>query len=244
MDDETLNPIDPGDPEVVRRLEAFADARLTPSADATSRMRAGVMTAAHRQAALIEADAATAAAGSTAAAAPALAPIQAETAGWTWRRPVAAVMAGCLTIGLLAGIAYSTKAGGPLYEARLWTEMATLPSDRPARALAEVARLDQRLQEAQLASTEDDAHATEVALIAYSTIVIEAGQGVAGDTTAATTIRVTVTRHVLVLRVLVDSAPTPARAAAQQALSSSVKVLGELGGTGVVIGTSRQMGSR
>ena len=282
MDDETLNPSDPGDlsdagdADVARRLEAFAAARLSPSADATTRMRAGVMTAAHRRAALIEgavsaavpsaaapsaaAPAAPAApsAAALAAAAPAVAPSaaapsaaapsaevalaarNAETARSAWRRPVAAVMAGIVTIGILGGAAFSTRAGGPLYEARIWTEMANLPADRPARALAQVARLDQRLQEAQGASTDGDGHATEVALIAYSTIVVDAGTGTAGDPTAVTTIKVTVTRHIVVLRLLVDSVPAPARTAVQQALSSSTMVLDDLGGTGSIAGVDQR----
>jgi len=153
---------------------------------------------------------------------------------------VAAVMAGIVTIGILGGAAFSTRAGGPLYEARIWTEMANLPADRPARALAQVARLDQRLQEAQGASTDGDGHATEVALIAYSTIVVDAGTGTAGDPTAVTTIKVTVTRHIVVLRLLVDSVPAPARTAVQQALSSSTMVLDDLGGTGSIAGVDQR----
>src|SRR6185312_11565575 len=48
--------LDRGAVEVIRRLEAYADARLDPSVAATTRMRAAVMAAAHRQAALIAAD--------------------------------------------------------------------------------------------------------------------------------------------------------------------------------------------
>ena len=130
-------------------------------------------------------------------------------------------------------MAYSTRTGGPLYGVRIWTELANLPAALPARAQAEVTRLEQRLGEARLASTEGDAHATEVALIAYSTIVIEAGKASAGDPTAVTTIKVTVTRHIVVLRSLADSVPVPARPAAQQAIASSTMVLDDLGGTSV-----------
>ena len=240
MDDDTLNPQDPGDPEVVRRLEAFADVRLSPSVAATTRMRAAVMTVAHRRAALMEADAASAVVVDPAPvpSGPST-PVAVATgragpggaARWTWRRPVAAVMAGILTIGILGGMAYSTKAGGPLYDARIWAEAANLPTARSARAEAEVTRLDQRLEETQSASAEGDGHATEAALIAYSSIVIEAGEGSAGDPTASTTITVTVTRHILVLRYLADVVPAPARPAAQQAITSSTKVLDDLGGT-------------
>ena len=74
MDDQTLGTIEPGDrgdPEVERRLEAFADARLLPNVAATTRIRAAVMTAAHRRAELIEADAASGLRPASAGSAPA-----------------------------------------------------------------------------------------------------------------------------------------------------------------------------
>ena len=53
---------DRNDDELTRRLEAYAEARLSPELSATIRMRTRVMTAAHRQAALARADADRAAA--------------------------------------------------------------------------------------------------------------------------------------------------------------------------------------
>ena len=54
--DDRPDPMTPGDQELERRLEAYAEARLSPSLDSTTRTRAAVMAAAHRQAALIAAD--------------------------------------------------------------------------------------------------------------------------------------------------------------------------------------------
>ena len=143
MFDDAIDPNDPGVLELAKRLEAYADARLSPSMAATTRMRTSVMNAAHRRAALIAADGTFDAAGATTAA---LAAERAAAATNAWRRPVVAILAGCLTLALLVGTAFAAKPGGPLYAARLWTEMANLPADVVARAEAEIDRLDARLQ--------------------------------------------------------------------------------------------------
>ena len=57
MEQDMMETADFGYFELVRRLEAYADLRLSPSVAATTRMRKAVMTAAHRRAALIAADA-------------------------------------------------------------------------------------------------------------------------------------------------------------------------------------------
>ena len=227
MDHHAMEPTDFGYRELSRRLEAYADLRLTPSVAATTRMRTAVMNAAHRRAALIEADATFGAAGATTSA---LAAQRAAAARNAWRRPVAAMMAGCLTLAILAGTAFAARPGGPLYAARIWNEMANLPGNLVARAQAEVARLEDRLDEAQRASTAGDVSGTQAALAAYSTIVVEAAKGSAGDPAASAAIEANVTRHVAVLTLMVDSVPVPARAAAEQALTSTAQALDDLGG--------------
>ena len=149
-----------------------------------------------------------------------------------WRRPVGAVLAGCLTLAILTGTAIAARPGGPLYAARVWTEMANLPAGLVARAEAEVNRLEQRLDEAEQASTAGDARATEAALAAYSTIVVEAVKASVGDADANAAIHGTVTRHVAVLAKMVDSVPSPARPAAEVALTSSTTALDDLDGPG------------
>ena len=63
MDNQLFDRYDPAGIEVLRRLEAYADARLTPTVDATVRVRAAVMEAANRRGALLATAAAIAAAG-------------------------------------------------------------------------------------------------------------------------------------------------------------------------------------
>ncbi len=186
-----------------------------------------VMGIAHKRAALIEADATFDAAGETTSA---LAAKRARAVRNAWRRPVAAVFAGSLTLVILAGTAFAARPGGPLYGARIWTEMANLPAGLTDRAQAEVHRLDQRILEAQQASTAGDDGATEAALVAYSRIVAEAALGTDKDPAATATIEITVTRHVVVLTQMVATVPAPVRAAAEAALSSSTVALDDLDG--------------
>jgi hypothetical protein len=213
------------DAEVVRRLEAFGDLRLTPSRAARTRMRTAVMGVAREHAATMSAGAAT-----QVTSLPVV--VQAGPSRPAWRRPMAAFAAATLTLGLLAGSALASSPGGPLYAARLWAEMANLPATGTARAQAEVQRLGQRLEEVQRASASGDEAATEAALTAYSSILTEATAGSAGDPAAEATLETAVTRHVVVLTALADTVAAPARAAIQLALASSTIVLDGLSGAG------------
>jgi hypothetical protein len=224
MFDDTMDPYDTGLLELTRRLEAYADARLSPST-AASRMRMNVMAAAHRQSALLAAERARE------PVAPPTALVVAEKAQQPARRlktTGAAFMAASLAVAMLAGTAYGAKAGGLFYGTRLWIEAANLPAGHLARAEAEIDRLDARIAEAQQASAEHDAPAAEAALAAYSAIVVEAAAGAVGDESASAVIEVSVSRHVLVLAGLVDSVPGHARGAVQTALTSGSTVIDEL----------------
>ncbi len=232
MDDDMIESTDHGYFELARRLEAYADQRLSPSVAATTRMRAAVMTAGHRRAALIKADATFDAAGTTtsARAAELLAAKAAIANQCPWRRPVAAVMAGCLTLALLAGTALAAEPGGPLYAVRIWTEMANLPTNPADRARAEIGRLRDRLDEAQRASAAGDVFGAQAALAAYSTIVAEAADGSGGDPAASAVIASDIKDQMATLTLMLKDLPGPARAAVQAALSSSTKALDAVGG--------------
>ena len=223
MDDEMLELTTRSYAEVVRRLEAFGDLRLSPSRAARKRMRAAVMNVARDRAATFGADAATEITTVPVA-------VQVRVAGPAWRRPMAAFAAATLTLGLLAGSALASSPGGPLYAARLWAEMANLPATGTARAQAQVQRLGQRLEEVQQASAVGDEGATEAALTAYSSILAEATADSVGDPAAELTLETAVTRHVAVLTALADHVAAPAQAAIQRALASSAVVLDGLSG--------------
>jgi hypothetical protein len=237
MLDDVMDPRDGGMLELAWRLEAYADARLTPTAATTIRMRTQLMHIAHRRAALIAADARVDAAGATTAA---LVSEHARRSMRARHRALVAVMAALLTVALMAGTALGARPGGPLYPARIWIEMANLPAGLVARAEAEISRLELRLVEAQQASAVDDGQATEAALSAYSSIVIEAARDSAGDLTAMAVIEVAVSRHLMVLTLMADSVPPPARLAIQKALFSSEQVLDDLDGAGAGDGNDRR----
>jgi len=64
------------------------------------------------------------------------------------------------------------------------------------------------------------------------------------DATAAATLKASVTHHVVVVTIMVDSVPAPARAAVQGALSSCTIVLDDLGGSGATADRGQQQGVR
>jgi len=224
---DELYALDRGAVEVIRRLEAYADARLDPSVAATTRMRAAVMAAAHRQAALIAADGAGALAHAPAGFTPDRAPGAGRWIG-AWRRPVAAMLAGTLTLAILAGTALATRPGGPLYQARLWTEAANLPATGLARAGAEVDRLQARIDEAEAAATAGDARGFVAAIDAYAVIVTEAATGTDGDVAAGQLVEATISRHVVILTALLQQVPKAAQDAIEHALAASSSALDDI----------------
>jgi hypothetical protein len=231
MYDDAIDPYDIGMREISRRLEAFADTRLSPSLSGTSRMRTTVMNAAHRRAALLAADRTFETAASTAATTttvPALAAQRTLFAMPAWRRPMAALAAGALVLALVGGTASAASAGGPLYATRIWVEMANLPAGSLARADAEVTRLDARLEEAKQAYARGDGPAAEAALTAYSVILTEAVEGSAADPAASAAIEANLNRHVADLELMVASVPLTSLEALQHALASSTLVLHDL----------------
>jgi hypothetical protein len=219
--------LDRGAVEVIRRLEAYADARLDPTVAATTRMRAAVMAAAHRQAALIAADGAAALALAPTGVVAHRAPGDDRWMG-AWRRPVAAMLAGTLTLGILAGTALAARPGGPLYQARIWTEAANLPVAGLARANAEVGRLQARIDEAEAAATAGDTSGVVAAIDAYAVIVTEAATGTEGDAAAGQLLEAAVSRHVVILAALLQQVPATARDAIEHALAASTNVLHDI----------------
>jgi Domain of unknown function (DUF5667) len=226
MDDEHMQQKRKDD-ELTRRLEAYAQARLSPDVSATIRMRARAMAAAHRHAALAQADADRAAA---VAADAALTPFG-RTRRSTWRRPMTALLAAGLTLGIGVSSVAAAQPGGPLYNARVWAESLTLPDEANARAQAELARLQSRLAEAAAAAAAGDTNAANAALDAYAGIVNEAAEDAGNDVSAAATLETGVRSNIDVLTVLVDRVPTEAaRNAIQRAIDRSDSALDKMHG--------------
>jgi len=227
MDNDNMQHQDPEDDELTRRLEAYAEARLSPELSASIRMRTRVMAAAHRQAALARADADRAAAESAIAA-------QAQvdrTRRSHWRRPLTALLAAGLTLGVGVGSVAAAQAGGPLYDVRIWAETLTLPSEADARAQAQLQRLQDRLAEAAAATAAGDTNAANAALEAYAAILNDATEGAGNDVSAAATLETGVRSNIDVLTVLAGRVPNDAaRDAIERAIDRSDSAIDEIHG--------------
>jgi hypothetical protein len=215
MDDHMIDLV-AGEAILRRRLESYADLRLSPDPAATARMRARVLAHAHRRADFARADAALTVVAPTVA--PAVTGATVARPGRPtarWRGMFGLVAAAALLLALAGGAAAASTAGGALYGARLWVETITLPSDPSARAIAELGRLDERLREADAATRNGDTAAATSALDAYERILEEASAGVlaADDPVGAAAFEAGVARNVEVLTALVERLPASARSA-------------------------------
>ncbi|HSL76981.1 MAG TPA: hypothetical protein VK867_08555 [Candidatus Limnocylindrales bacterium] len=210
-----------GDVRFRRRLEAYAEFRLSPDLATTSRMRARVLAHAHRHADLERADAA-------------LTIVQpgAGTSGDVTRSPRAvrrtalSLMAAATLLVSVAGVAAAASGpGGALYEARLFVEEVTLPTDPSERAIAELDRLAQRLAEADAAARAGDHVAAAAALAAYERIMAEASSEVlaANDPVAAAAFETGIGRNVEVLQALIAHVPAQAAAAITRAVERAIE---------------------
>jgi len=208
-----------GDVRLRRRLEAYADLRLTPDLTATSRMRARVLAHAHRRADLVRADAALTVLPD-AASRPA-----AQRRSRRRRGTAVALVAAALLVGAMAGgAAASSGPGGALYEARLWIETVSLPSDPSARAVAELSRLGERLREATSAAQRGDEGAAAAALTAYERIISEASAAVldSGDPVAAAALATGLGRNLEVLQALIGQVSPRAADAIGDAVARAI----------------------
>lgn len=237
MDDDLMQHHDPDDDELTRRLEAYAEARLSPELSATIRMRTRVMAAAHRAAARRQAALARADRDRAAAEAAMAAQAQADrTRRSHWRRSLTALLAAGLTLGVGVGSVAASQAGGPLYGVRIWAETLTLPNEADARAQAELQRLQDRLAEAAAATAAGDTNAANAALEAYGAIVNEATEDAGNDVSAAARLETGVRSNIDVLTVLVDRVPTEAaRDAIQRAIDRSDSAIDKLHGNPNVV---------
>lgn len=208
--------------EVKARLEAYAAARLSPAADASTRMRTAVMREAHRASGqgLAVVDGGHDAVRDVASRGP-------RRARPT--RLVAAVAAATLALFVLAGAALAARPGAPLYPIRLWVEAALMPAGDDARTEAEIGRLDDRLDEARSAAASGDHAGVVAALDAYRAILDEA-LGSANDAAQQGRLEAVLGTHLAVLEALTSSVPEPARDALARALERSGQAIDRVGG--------------
>jgi hypothetical protein len=212
-----------GDEEVERRLTAYADARLHPDASTTQRTRAAVM--AHAERVL----GGTSVAGSNAPAARPERPmpfIQRHR-----RAPIFALLAAALLVALMVGAAAAlTGPGQPLYQARLWFESTTLPTDPAAREAAQLSRLQARLDEVHAALQAADPGAAGEALAAYAATLDAIAADQAVDTAVRDHVQAALTNHITVLTGLLDQVPPAVRAGIENAITRSGEALQRVAG--------------
>ncbi len=231
MDDAMLDTtMDESD--LAGRLGAYAEARLTPDLTTSARLRARVLAGAHRQAALTRADAALAIVPRDARIDPRAArPGRSVRRGPVrWRTVSALALASALGIGLVGTV--TAAPGGALYPARLWTETLTLPGDPSARAVAQLERMHQRLQEAAAAAQDGDIGAATAAIAAYASILDETSADalVAGDAVATAALEAGMRRDIAVLQALDGTLPsTVARGRIADAIDRAIARSDELG---------------
>ena len=216
-----------------RRLEAYAELRLSPDLATSSRLRARVLAIAHRQASLARGDAGLTVVSQLGDPARAQsivrhAPRNRRTSTWSpprgWQRVAAVVLAATLGSVMVAGAAFAARPGGPLYEGRVWAETLTLPTDPSARALAELDRLEERLREIGAASRAGDVAGTTAALAAYESIMEEATAAaiLAGDDVAAAVVEAGVGRNLVLLQALAGRVPGNATEAITSAVDAAI----------------------
>jgi hypothetical protein len=210
MDDDEMHALDIRDFEIERRLEAYARARLSPDPITVARTRARVMREAR-----LQFEAARSAAADPSAALAAHRPLA--------RRVAIPLLAASLWAGVVVGSVAAAQAGGPLYPTRLLIESATLPADGPARATAELDRLDARLAEAMGAAVRGDSDAVSAALGAYRQIADDAIAEAAGDGVLETRVQTALERHVAVLTAVRDSLEAKGNTTAANAVETAIQ---------------------
>jgi hypothetical protein len=211
----------PTDELIARRFTAYADLRLSPTPEATARMRARVM------------EAATARIAVPAVRAQEPVSLVAYRSRFGGRsRSLAALMAAALSVLLLAGVAFASSPGGPLYGVRLWVETVALPSEPGARADADVDRLDARLDEAVGAARSGNGSATAAALAAYRDILEDALTAAGKIEARNERLEAALARHQVVLATLLGYAPEPARDALERAIERSDQAVEGIGAGG------------
>lgn len=219
-----------GDPRLVRRLEAYAEARLSPDRAATARIRARVLATAHRRADLLRSETGLLVLPSPTAVGVASSPTPARAIRRrpSWRRRAPVLLAAALALATV-GTALAARPGRPFYEARMWVEAMTLPGEPSARAVAELGRLEERLREALEAHSAGDVIAIQAALDAYARIVDETATEalLAGDPVAAAALETGMGHNLDVLRTLSERVPDTAGAAIDAAIARAIARSGD-----------------
>jgi hypothetical protein len=214
-------------------LEAYAEARLSPSGPLLARIHATVMTQAAGTLAARAAHAAAAAAAEAASSEPParrwyrLPPPRMD--GPRWQAPrFAAALGFAVLLGLGTSAAVTAAApGSPLYYARVTLEDIFLPTQIDERLAAHEQHLEARLAEAEAAAARGDFVGLDAALAAYRTEVDAAIAEVGEDNDRVAKLLAVLEKHVATLCALAERLPTAVARdeAMEHALQASHKAL-------------------
>ncbi len=152
--------------EVEDILEAYAEARLTPTNPILARMRATVMTEAAAYAALRAAERRQVEAATVEVAAPRRFGFPRLTVASFARPAFAMGFAFMLALGTGAAVT-AAPPGSPFYNTRVALEVLFLPTQIDARLASHEQHLEERLAEAEAAAARGDANALAAALAAF-----------------------------------------------------------------------------
>ena len=209
-----------GDDELDWRLHAYIAARLSPTEDASRRMRRAVVARAADAAAIraFEAERLALQEGRRLQA-------QRGLSGFLrlyTRRGAAAFLAGSMIFGSSVAVLAATPSS-PLYGARIWLETSFLPTQADARAAAHVTLLEVRVEDAEHAAGGGDPSGVAAALAAYRAEIDAAIRDADGDPARLAALRAALGVHVLLLEQLEASAPAAAQNAIHAAINDSRK---------------------
>ncbi len=197
---EAFEHIGTGDDELDWRLHAFIAARLSPSTEASRRMRNGVVARAADAAAI------------RAFEAERLALQEAQ------RHQAQRGLAGFL----------AAAPSSPLYGARIWLETALLPASGDARAAAHVGHLEARVEDAEHAIGGGDPNGAATALSAYIAELELAINDAGDDPAKLAALKSALNAHLLLLEQLEQDAPAGAQNAIHTAINDSRKASKEI----------------
>ncbi len=204
-----------GHDELDHRLATYAAARLSPSPEASHRMRRYVVARA--------ADLAAVQAFEAERLAEAERQRRTPRGAFSWlhgslaRRGAAAFLGASLVFGASVGVMASP--GGPFYPARVWLQTALLPAQPDARAAAHVDLLEQRVEDAEHAAGAADPNGVEAALTAYVAELQQAIVDAQGDPERLAQLQKALNAHLLLLQQLEAAAPDGAQTAVHQAIN-------------------------
>lgn len=210
--DRNLNALD----QVEDLLEAYAEARLSPTRPVLARMRRAMLAEAAASAATQRRLAASGPPTSTRWALPHLR---------VPRRAFALGLAAAMTLGTSAAV-MAAPPGSAFFNARVLLESALLPSQSDARLVSREQHLKDRLAEADAAALSGDFVALEAALAAYRAEVDTAVDEQGDNLDRLAHLEAMLAKHVAVLEAL--EAKVPAQASIDKAIVSSQKAVERL----------------